>query len=124
MRYLRLICRVTTAFAALCLAETFDYSGRSPRNQQLDLLRRSRGDGSNDFWVIVPAAWESGESHGRLILTFQERRDEYEALGYMCLEVHQGYERALFDAKLIPSCSGGNREVIAARFGRQHPAAD
>src|SRR5665213_1861647 len=49
MEYLRLTCRVVSVAAALCLAETFDYSSRSFREGQLGFLRRSHADGS-EFW--------------------------------------------------------------------------
>jgi hypothetical protein len=112
MGYLKLTCRVTLLAAALWLAEIFDDSGRSFREGQLDFLRRSHADGS-EFWDLIPAALMSRE------LTFEERRAEYEALGFVCAEVHRGNEQEMFESGFIRFCTNENREVIAARYKRQ-----
>jgi hypothetical protein len=111
MGYLRLTRQVTSIVAALCLAEFFDYSGRSFREGQLDFLRSHARD--SGFWDLIPAVLESG------VLTFEERRAEYEALGFVCAEVHKGNEQEMFDSGIIGFCTNENREVIAARYERQ-----
>jgi hypothetical protein len=98
--------------AALCLAETFDHSGRSFREGQFDLLRRSHAD-ETEFWDLIPAASVPGG------LTFEERRNAYEVLGFVCAEVHRGNEQEMFDSGIIRVRTSENREVIAARYRRQ-----
>lgn len=89
-----------------------DYSGRSFREVELDFLRRSHADGSK-FWDLIPAVLVAGE------LTFEERRIEYEALGFVCAEGHRGNEQELFDSGITRFCTDENCEVIAARCERQ-----
>jgi hypothetical protein len=108
---------VIAVATALCLAEIFDYSGRTFRESQLDFLRRSRAEGSDEFWDLIPASLAPGQ------LTFEERRTEYEALGYVCAEVHKGNEQEMFESGIIRFCSSESREVIAARYKRQTEAA-
>ena len=62
---------------------------------------------------LIPAVLASGE------LTFEERRIEYQALGFVCEEVHKGNEQEMFESGIIRFCTSENREVIAARYKRQ-----
>ena len=52
-------------------------------------------------------------------LTFSERCQEYDRLGFDCVEVHRGREQELFDSGEIPACSRENQDVIVGYFVRR-----
>lgn len=47
------------------------------------------------------------------VATFDQKRQEYESLGFECVEMHLGYETELFDSGLIPV---NKDQVVIARF--------
>ena len=116
------MCRVAMVLAAICVAEVFDYSSRSFRKNQLDLLHGSVASGPPDVWDLRPVS--ESETFPGLMLTFEERRNEYEAPGYLCIEVHRGYEQEMFGSGIVPFTTSENREVIAVRYKRRQEPTD
>ena len=113
-----MILRTWAILFALLLAETFDRSGRSFREVELDFLRKI-DPGTDSFWYSMPIAKESGEGIGFSGLSFEERCREYTNLGFDCVEVHRGFEKELFDAGISHYYDEANNEVIKARFVRR-----
>jgi hypothetical protein len=103
---------------------TFDKSGRSFREIQMDTLRANARQ-SDSFWYSMPASLESGDPHGISGLTFDEMRQEYEGLGLDCVEIYRGTGRQLFNERMVPSYDVDLEEnVIVARFRRRSQSDD
>lgn len=102
---------------------TFGKGDRSHRDWELDTLRE-QAQNSDGFWYSMPASWASGQPGFFPVLTFDERRREYDKLGFDCVEVHQGYEKELFEAGKVPGYQVENKDVIVARFVRRSHVPD
>jgi hypothetical protein len=104
---------------------TFGKGDRSHRDWELDTLREQTQN-SDEFWYSMPAGWDSGQSGSGFlpVLTFDERRREYDKLGFDCVEVHQGHEKELFEAGKVPGYNLENQKVIVARFVRRSHVSD
>jgi hypothetical protein len=93
-------------------------SGSRGIDWDLERLRDMADKVLRTFTYTVPAQWDSGEVHGMPILGFNRIREEFDALGYDCVEVHRGIGRELFDSGLSNSycLDDETKEVIVGRF--------
>lgn len=102
---------------------TFAKDGRSHRDRELDTLREATRN-RDRFWYSMPSSWESGQSGLFPVMTFDERRQEFDKLGFDCVEIHRGFEKELFEAGKIHGYDHDNKEVIVARFVRRSEVPD
>jgi len=103
------------------LLDTVSTSGPRSTDWDLEQLSNIAATGSQTFTYTVPAEWDSGEVQGTPVLGFNRIREQLDALGYDCVEVHRGIGRELFDAGLSDSyCLDDKmREVVVGRFQRR-----
>ncbi len=111
---------IAGALVLLGLAEHFG-PYRAPIDWQLDRLRELAERGPETFWDTIPAAWDSGESNGVPVLSFDRRRAELDALGYDCVEVYRGPRPGL-EAAEQGFAIDTPEEVVRARYVRRTQA--
>jgi hypothetical protein len=121
MRSILLPLRLGVLLVASGLLDAFITSGPRGIDWDLERLRMIADRVPRTFAYTVPAQWDSGEVHGMPVLGFNRIREEFDALGYDCVEAHRGIERELFDAGLSNSycLDDETREVIVGRFQRR-----
>jgi hypothetical protein len=100
------------------VVSNFGKGGRSTKDWEIETIRQQAHD-VDFFWCSVPSEWESDQSGLLGRLTFSERCQEYDRLGFDCVEVHRGREQELFDSGEIPACSRENQDVIVGYFVRR-----